>query len=201
MRSNFLAWLLVATAATLTGCAQVPQQDLDAAKSAMQEAKNAQASDYAPDSWKTATDVDAKLDAELHAQEEKNILFRSYSGARELATEVKQSANRAKEDATTAKQKAKDDATAAMAQAREECDRQKQALASAPEGKGTHADLASLRSDSSSIESTLQEMQQAFEAGDYLGAKAKAEAAISAAKQIEDEIEKARSLRRSTRRA
>jgi hypothetical protein len=84
-----------------------------------------------------------------------------------------------------------------MAQARDEAARAQAAVTTAPRGKGTEADLASMKSDATSIDDTLAEMQKAFDAGDYIGAKTKAQAAIDAAKKIEDEIATAKTGRRA----
>jgi hypothetical protein len=84
-----------------------------------------------------------------------------------------------------------------MAQAREETTRAQSALTTAPRGKGTEADLASLKTDAMSIDGTLQEMQQAFDAGNYIEAKAKAQAATDAAKRIQAEVEQAKAGRRA----
>ncbi len=198
MRRVSLSSLLTVSLLAFAGCAQVPTQDLDAAKKAMDGAKGAQASVYAPDSWNAATDAQSKLDAELALQQDRNALFRSYSKARALAADVKDAADRAANDAVTGKQKAKDEATAEMAKAKEEYDRAQKALAGAPKGKGTEADLASLRSDSGGIATTLQEMQSAFDSGDYPTARVKAQSVIDAAQKIENEIEKAKNLRHTT---
>ena len=70
-------------------------------------------------------------------------------------------------------------------------------MTSAPRGKGTEADLASLKSGVTSIDGTLAEMQTAFDAGDYLTAKTKAQAAIDASREVVKEIETAKAQRRS----
>lgn len=196
MRSRhvFLVPVLVLTLG-IAGCAQAPTNDVDAAKRALGEAEQASAVDYAPAAWSAAKDAEAKLDAELEAQKENWALLRSYSAAQQLARQVKSEAERATKEAAVAKGQARTDAEALMAQAREAHGRVQAALRTAPRGKGTEADLASLRSDTSSIDGTLQEMQQLFDAGDYLGAKTKAQSAIDAAKRIEAEIEQARTRR------
>jgi uncharacterized membrane protein YgcG len=83
-----------------------------------------------------------------------------------------------------------------LAQARDEAGKARAALAAAPRGKGTEADLASLKSDSQSVDATLEDMQRAFEAGDFVGAKTKAQAAIDASKAREKEIDQARTAHR-----
>jgi hypothetical protein len=196
-RISFASFLAVAMTAFL-GCAQVPTQELDAARLAMDGARSAQADVYTPDGWSAAKDSQSRLDAELTLQQDRFPLFRSYSKVRMLAVEVKGAAERAAVEGTTARLKAKDEATGQMAQAREAYGRAQEALAKAPKGKGTEVDFASLRSDSGSIESTIQEMQLAFDAGDYHAAALKAQSVILAAKKIESEIENARRLRHPT---
>ena len=84
-----------------------------------------------------------------------------------------------------------------MSQAREEQALALKALETAPKGKGTEADLASLKSGVTSVDATLAEMQSAFDAGNYLTAKAKAQAAIDASREVVKEIEAAKAHRRA----
>ena len=195
MRYSFVPVLVLSAA--LAGCAQSPVAEIDGAKQALDRARDAQAPDYAPEAWTAANDAQARLDAELDAQKNKNALFRSYGKAKELATEVKSSAERATELASTGKEKAKTEAATLMSQARDEHALAEKALESAPKGKGTEADLASLKGNVTTIDGTLEEMQKAFDAGDFIGAKTKAQAAIDASREIVKEIEAAKAQRRS----
>ncbi|MBZ5639885.1 MAG: hypothetical protein LAO51_14155 [Acidobacteriia bacterium] len=201
MKPTLLVLSVVAVLATFTGCAEMPAQDLDAAKQALDNAKSAQAADYAPDAWRVASDAETRLEAELAAQGDRSALFRSYSKARDMAAEVKRNAEQAVADAATGKEKAKEEATQLMAQAKQANEQAQHDLASAPKGKGTEADLASLKSDTESAQTTLQDMEGAFDRGDYLGAKIKAQAVIQAADQVRKEIEKAKSARNGERHA
>ena len=195
MRHTFVPVLVLCAA--LAGCAQSPVAEIDGAKQALDRARDAQAPDYAPEAWTAANDAQARLDAELDAQKNKNALFRSYTKAKELASEVKTSAEQAVTLASTGKEKAKTDAATLMSQARDEYAIAEKALASAPKGKGTEADLASLKGNVTGIDGTLAEMQRAFDAGDFIGAKTKAQAAIDASREIVKEIEAAKAQRRS----
>jgi hypothetical protein len=195
MRNSFVPVVVLSLA--LAGCAQSPVAEIDGAKQALDRARDAQAPDYAPDAWTAANDAQARLDAELDAQQHKNALFRSYNKAKELASEVKASAERATELAATGKDKAKTEAATLISQARDEYALAQQALTSAPKGKGTEADLASLKGNATGIEGTLAEMQSAFDAGNYLTAKTKAQAAIDASREIVKEIEAAKAQRRA----
>jgi hypothetical protein len=190
--------LVLGLAVGLASCASVPKTEVDEAKHALEQAQAAQAADYAPEAWNAAKDTEAKLDAELAAQEEKFALVRSYNQSKELATLAKDQANKAAQQAVAGRDQAKADAEALLSQAREESKKAAAALDGAPRGKGTEADLASLKTDNASIESMLEETQRMIDSGDYLGAKTKAQAAIDAAKRIETEIEEAKSRRRAT---
>ena len=201
MKPTFLTSLLVAGLATFSGCADVPSQEIDTAKQAIDAAKNAQAPDYAPDAWRVASDAQARLEAELSAQEQRYALLRTYDATKQLAREVKDAADHAATQAATGKQQARDEAMKLMAQARDAMDRAQQNLAHAPRGKGTEADLVSLKADADAVGTTIQEMQAAFDSGDYVGAKIKAESVISAAQQVENDIERAKIMRRGEKRA
>ena len=196
MKATRIGWI-AALGLVLAACSQMPTVDVDAAKHALDEARNAQAADYAPQAWTAAQDADSKLEAELDAQSQRWAALRSYTVARQLAVDTKTAADRSRDEAVAGKDRAKIEVSTLMAQARDESARAKAAVNSAPRGKGTEADLASLKTDATSIDDTLQEMQRAFDAGDYINAKVKAQAAIDASKKIEDEIEQAKAGRRA----
>jgi hypothetical protein len=189
--------MAVVLALGVTACAQAPTADIDAAKKSLDDAQRAQASDYASEAWTAAKDADAKLQAELEAQQKSWAPLRSYETTKQLAQLTKSEADRAATEAATNKEKTKTEVAALMTQANEAYQAAQTALTTAPRGKGTEADLASLKSDTASIESQLQEMQRLYDAGDYLGAKTKAQAALDAAKQIQTEIDQAKSRRRA----
>jgi len=181
----------------LAACSQPPAADIDAARHALDEARQAQAAEYAPQAWTAAQDADTKLQAELDAQSQRWSALRSYTVARDLAVNTKTAAEKSRDEAASGKEQAKTEAGTLMAQARDEVARANAAVASAPRGKGTEADLASLKTDATSIDDTLNEMQRAFDSGDYINAKSKAQAAIDAAKKIESEVDQAKAGRRA----
>jgi hypothetical protein len=196
MRFTPITWI-ASIGLVLAGCAHESTADIDAANHAFEEARQAQAAEYAPQAWTAAQDAQSKLQIELDAQAQRWSALRSYTVASQLAQLTKTAAERSRDEATAGKEKVKTEASTMMAQARDESARAKAALSSAPRGKGTEADLVSLKSDATSIDGTLQEMQQAFDAGDYLGAKTKAQAAIDAAKTIENQVAQAKTAKRA----
>jgi hypothetical protein len=196
MKATQIGWV-AALGLVLAGCAQAPNVDIDAANHAIDEARQAQAADYAPQSWTAAQDAQSKLQIELNAQEHRWAPLRTYTVARQLAQDTKSAAYRSRDEAVAGKEQAKTETAAIMTQARDEVARAHAAVSTAPRGKGTEADLASLKSDATSIDDTLAAMQKAFDDGNYVDAKAKAQAAIDAAKQIESEIDQAKTGRRA----
>jgi hypothetical protein len=196
MKARHIGWIAI-VGFVLAGCAQAPSADIDAANHALDEARQAQAAEYAPQSWTAAQDAQSKLQIELNAQDQRWSALRTYTVARQLAQDTKVAADHSRDEAIAGKDKAKTEASTLMAQAREEVGRAHAAVATAPRGKGTEADLAGLKSDAGSIDETLVVMQKAFDDGNYNDANAKAQAAIDAAKKIQSEIASAKSQRRS----
>jgi hypothetical protein len=197
MKARHIGWV-AALGLVLAGCAQAPSADIDSATHAVDEARQAQAAEYAPQSWAAAQDAQSKLQIELDAQGQRWSMLRTYTVTRQLAQDTKAAADRSRDEAIAGKDRAKNEASTLMAQAREEVGRANTAVTTAPRGKGTEADLASMKSDAGSLDDTLAEMQKAFDDGNYNEAKAKAQAAIDAAKTIQSEIENAKSQRRAT---
>ena len=108
-------------AITVTGCASPPNEDVEAAKVALDRAATERADRYAATSLKAAQDARAALDAELNAQQGK--WFKSYDKTKELAVAAKAAGDKAAADAVAGKEKA--DASAA----REKAAREKAAAA------------------------------------------------------------------------
>ena len=180
----------------MVGCAKPPQSDIDAAKQAVQNAQ-AEASKNASDSLRAAQDTLSRLDAELKAQEEKFALFRKYDTATQLATQAKQQAEKAASDAAAAKERVKNEASNLMASVRASLDEAKTMLASAPRGKGTQLDLEAMNADLAAVEASLAEIDQAFNSGDYLEAKAKAESAAASVNSVKTEIQTAIEMKKA----
>jgi hypothetical protein len=85
MRRPALYVLLVA-ALVLASCAQPPQAEIDAAKTALDVAeRSADVVTYAPDTLRAAQEKMASLDAEIAAQARRSALSRNYDAAKTLA--------------------------------------------------------------------------------------------------------------------
>jgi hypothetical protein len=191
MKRISLVSVLAGVALLSAACAKEPADALNAAKAALEAAKTAGASDYAPSALAAAETAAAALDAELKAQAEKFALTRSYTKAGELAAEAKTAAEQAAAAAVTGKEQMKAEATTLIAGVRGSIDAAKQALAKAPKGKGSAADLEAMNADVAGVEAALGEMDSAMAAGNYKDAKVKAEAAKATLDRIVADVQAA----------
>ncbi len=193
--------LLMLALVVMVGCAKPPQEDMNAAKAAIEAAQTAGAGDYAPDSLKAAEDSQASLDAELKTQEGKFALFRSYTKAKELAAATKAAGEKAAEDAKVRKEQVKQEAQTLINEAKTGLTEAEEMLKKAPRGKGTQADLEALKGDLQGVTSSITEAESAFSAERYLDAKAKAEAAKSTIGNVKSAIEQAIAAKKGGKKA
>ncbi|MGH7256222.1 MAG: hypothetical protein ACREI3_10645 [Nitrospirales bacterium] len=173
------------------GCAKAPEQDIEMAKQALEEARQAGAPIYAPETFREAETSFRKAMEEIAAQETRLAPLRSYATSQELLAQVKQVADQATSGAVMGKEKAKTDTSQAVTQARMTVEEAKILLAKAPTGKGTQADIQAMRGDLKAAEQMLGESQSLMTLEDYAGAKAKAETARQAATQVAEQVKKA----------
>jgi TonB family protein len=115
----------VGVAMMAAGCGSPPNDDIAAARAALQTATTERAGQYAGEPLKAAQDAQAALDAELKAQEDKWL--KSYERTAALARTAKEAGDKAASDAVAAREKA-EAAAAAKAKA-EAAAREKAALA------------------------------------------------------------------------
>jgi hypothetical protein len=184
---------------TVAGCAQPPNEEITGARTALEQAKSADVTDYAPESLATARDAEAALDAEIRAQEEKMSILRSYDKTTELAKQAKAAADQAVADAATAKEAARAEASALIAESRTRLDEAKAMLQSAPRGKASATDIAALQGDLNSAEAMLGEAQAAFDAGNYRDATVKVQAMRQTTDEVQAAIEAAKQAQQAAR--
>jgi hypothetical protein len=200
MKRILLLPVIAGVALMSVACAKEPTETLNAAKRALTAANTAGAADYAPAAMAAAHTAQAALEAELKAQSEKLALTRSYTRAAELATAAKAAADAAAAQAVTGKEQAKAEAVALVAGVRTAVDVAKQALAKAPKGKGSAADLEAMTSDVTGVETSLADIDAAITAGKYKDAKAKAEAAKATLDKIVADVQAAIDAKKAAKR-
>jgi hypothetical protein len=178
----------------LAGCAKVPSDKVTAAEQAVQEARDAGAENYAQPSMAEAEQALVAMQEEVKAQEGKFALFRSYGKVGELAETAQAAGEKAEADAATGREQARMETEALIANARAAVDSTRTLLDRAPRGKGSAADVEMMRQDLAAGEMSLAEADSAFRAEDYVVAKARAEAAMQAAQNIQNSLTTAREM-------
>jgi len=166
-------------------CAKPPQGDIDAAKAAMDDAQP-MAEKWASTEWQAAQSSMSAAQAEIDAQNQKWL--KNYDKAKEMLAQTKADAEAAKAAATTNMETAKNEATTAIADATAAIEAAKTALAGAPKGKDTKADLALFQQDLDAMGTTLTEAQTAMQSEDYNTARDKANSVKEKATSISDQI-------------
>jgi len=175
----------------LMACAEKPIQGSDAALQALQAAKQAGATEYAPEALRVAEDEYQKAQEEIGVQDNTFMLMRNYDAANAILTKVAGDAEKAKIAAIANKQQAKAEAEGSVVLAKTSLEEAKNQLAQAPTGKGTQADLQALRGDLQAAETTLGEIDAIMAKEDFLGVKAKAESVQTLANRVNEQVAQA----------
>ena len=181
--------LLIGT--TVVACAEKPIQGSDAALQALQAAKQAGATEYAPEALRMAEDEYQKAQEEIGVQDNTFMPMRNYDAANAILTKVAMAAEKAKIEAITNKQQVKSEAESSVMLAKTSLEEAKNQLAQAPTGKGTQADLQALRGDLQAAEATLWEVDGLMAKEDFYGVKAKAESVQNLAARVNEQIAQA----------
>jgi len=152
MRLGWAVIFSLAASLLFFACASAPKEEISATQSAIQAAQADDVRTYAADSLKDAEDTMAKATAEVQAQDAKFALSRDYKAASELLKQAKGKADKALTDATANKAKVKAEAEALIGTLAQTLADAKKALATAPRGKDTKAELEAMQNDLKSAE-------------------------------------------------
>jgi hypothetical protein len=161
-------------AALCIGCAKVPQAEIDAAKTALNQAKAAEADVYVPAQYSAAQDSLAAAMTAIEKQKAASGMSRNYDpikvtlkAATDLATQAQNSAAAAKEQMKTDASKAIADAQAAIKAAADH-------LKKAPKGKKEKAAFDAKKAELSAAEAALSDAIASLSNGQVAAAKDKA---------------------------
>ena len=174
MRRTSTVIMMFCLVVLLASCASVPQQDIDAAKAAVQVAKDAQADKYAAAALQSADDLMNQINTEVETQNAKFALFRNYDKVKELVNQAKAAGEKAKADAVAGKEAAKKDAEVSLAAAQQAVAAAKEILPKAPKGKDTKAEIEAMTADVAGMETAVTDVQSQISKEQFLEAAAKA---------------------------
>lgn len=193
----FLVPFSAALLVLLTSCASKPEQELDAARQALETARSAEAEVYAPSKFRKAVDTLESAETEVTVQDGKFALSRNYDKATELLDLALSEAQTAAEAAPINKVKVRTRAEAAVGETQEAVEKARSMLRKAPRrGKGSRENVAALEADVASAEAMLAGAQQVIAAGQYHEALSQMDAVKSKANGVSSEIEQAIQKRR-----
>jgi hypothetical protein len=182
--------LLSAALLMLTSCAQAPTEQLEVATKAVDAARAAGAPEYAKEDF-TKLDQQFVLAKEELTKEDKAFpMFRSYTEANKLLTQVVTTGQHVEVLAAQKKDAAKTAAKALEKEAQEVLASAQQLMAKAPAGK-ERAALEALKQDLTGLQGGLGTVHQLMEKGDYLGAEVQAKALKEKGAAVSAELEKA----------
>ncbi len=192
MRMGSIVVFTMVAALLFFGCASAPKEEIAATQTALQAAQTDDVRTYAPDSLKAAEDLMSKATAEVQTQDNKFALSRDYKAASDLLKQAKDAAAKSQTDAQEAKTKAKADAEATIATLTTLLEDAKKALATAPKGKDTKAELEALQADLTAAGEASTAASQAMSQEKYADALAQANTAKTKATAIIDQVNAAK---------
>lgn len=185
-RSIVGAVLLGIVALAITGCSQLPQEKLDAANLGLQEAATSGAEVYATESYMTLKD---SLNAALESIEtQKSKFMKSYSEAETKLDGVIAYAAEVKKQTEVNKETMRTEIATAITDIKTLLDENKQLIIDAPKGKEGTAALIAIKSELTTIETTVAESETMMKTDQLMPAKEKAMAAKEKATSINTEL-------------
>ena len=193
MKKMSVLLLALTLTAGVTACSKPPAEEIAAVKTAVDAVVAEGAEKYAPEEYKALQDAMTAAMEEVKAQEGK-MFGGKYDKAKELLAQVQTSAATVKETAVAAREAMATEVVTVKEAAVAGVAGLQSLVAAAPVGKGSEADLEAIRADVAGLETSLQEIQPLIDAGDFAGAKEKADAIQAKVAEITAEIQTAQSM-------
>jgi hypothetical protein len=192
MKLSLMVAVCIAASLLFAGCASAPTEEINATKAALTAAQTDDVRTYAADSLKDAEDTLAKATAEVQTQEEKFGLSRDYKAASDLLKQAKDMSAKAVSDAQANKAKTKADAEVLIAGWTTLLADAKKALATAPKGKDTKAELEALQNDLKSAEEAAAAASAAMSQEKFMDALGQAKTAKEKADGVISQVNAAK---------
>ena len=179
---------LFVAVAVLAGCADPPTAELDAAKQALDSARDVGAEQFAASEYSAAQRAYNEAEATTNTEAERFFLFKDFEQARAQIADAKTKAMRAESSAEVEKKRQKESAEAAIAAARDAVSAAYTSLEEAPSGKGTEADIEELSAELSMAEADIDAAEAALNSENFSDAESLAERADQQATEVADGV-------------
>jgi hypothetical protein len=186
MRTRHLFVSILGLCVLITGCAQPPADQINAAEQAVKDAQQTGAATYVANDYAKVEGLLAAMKTEVAEQDAKFALLRDYGKAEQLAATTKAEAERIKADAAKKMEESKFAAVQAQQAAQAAVASTLALVAKAPVGK----DRAAIQSIKT-LKASLNDVQMMLDKADYLGAQTKGKAIQDKAESVSHEIETA----------
>ena len=179
---------LFVAVAVLAGCDDPPTAELDAAKQALDTARNADAERFASSEYSAAQRAYSEAETTTNTEAERFFLFKDFEQARAQIADAKTKAMRAESSAEAEKKRQRESAEAAIAAARDAIAAAYTSLEEAPSGKGTEADIEELRAELSTADADLDAAEAAVDSEHFSDAESLAGSADLKATEVADGV-------------
>ncbi|PKP41977.1 MAG: hypothetical protein CVT95_12635 [Bacteroidetes bacterium HGW-Bacteroidetes-12] len=174
-----------------TGCAKLPQVELDAAKAAVENAKSVEANRYLPTEFNALQDSLNAVNIEIETEKSKLFISRSYKAATEKLSSITAEAEALVTKTEERKAQVRTEVQESFAALTALIQEVKDLLVKAPRGKEGKAALEAIQTDITVIEASVNEINTLVSNGDYLTAQDKVNASKAKAEAIKAELEAA----------
>ena len=179
---------LFVAVAVLAGCDDPPTVELDAAKQALDSARDVGAEQFAANEYSVAQRAYSEAEATTNTEAERFFLFKDFEQARTQIADAKSKAMQAESAAEAEKKRQRESAEAAIATARDAVVAAYTSLEEAPSGKGTEADIEELRVELSTADADLDAAEAAVDSEHFSDAESLAESADLKATEVADGV-------------
>lgn len=170
----------------VVGCAKRPEQEIAAAKAAVDEVVKEGGDKYAASELSGINSALSAAVTEADTQDKK--FFKNFDAAKAQLAKVTSDAQALKGVVVQRREEAKKQAIENLAAATTAIETAKADLEKAPKGKDTRADIEMMKADLAGIEQTITEIQPLIDGGDYLAAKDKGAMVLAKAQEISAQV-------------
>lgn len=181
----------IALLAMFVGCAKAPEAEIAKANQSVEAARAAEAETYVPDSYRAAMDTLNAANAAKTEADGKFALFRSYGKAKNLYVKADEMFTNTASEAATEKERVRVEVTQMLTQAKAAIDSATAALAKAPRGKGSKADIELIKGDLDAASAAYTDAENDINSGKYMAARAKVEAVVQQAHKVINDVAEA----------
>lgn len=175
----------------LLGCAKAPQQEVDAAKAALEAAKAAEVDLYLTDQYNAAHDSLNVALTEIETQNSKSSFSRNYTKAKSLLAFSTNTLNTLIPQVDSTKALVKAEVETLLVNAQAELAATKALISVAPKGKEGKAALEAIQSELTTCETSLSEVSGVVEKGDFVSARDQVNATIEKMVALKAEVQQA----------